>query len=551
MVSVRYRRFLFMALLFAPAWAQGAELSAFVDHDTIALDHTLQLSVRLSGSDSDFQLDTTPLDRDFYVIVKSPTHKSGAWFEKHYQLGPKHTGTLTIPALHARHGGRTFVSRPFQVRMLARRGEVDDARIWIETRVNNRHVWQRQQVRYDFVVYSTDPFVGVPHLTPPGFTGFQVRVLRSKAAGERVIAGRRVRTLSYAYLLFPQRAGELRIDAPRIAAEVVQFARIRRIAAGMKSFGEKKRIVRFKRATGAVQKIEVEALPAAARDLPVGRLSLVSKVSEARVVAGEPLTWSLRLEGESMPAAALPRLGRFMEVSGDVKLYPEAPVVSERMDDRGLHSRVLWRVVALPQHAGVIDLASVRTRFFDPQRGRILRVRTEPVHLPVSPPAAPERKEVFRAAAPPAQAAVSTMAGVSVWWRRSALALLLLWVTTAGLWFMRGHRWSTTLQRRRLRRISRRRLDSASNSAEQFAALKELLGLPARISPLGMLEKYPELRQEAAGSWLLDLERGLYGSGDLPGPLRGREIRNFLRLVRNRRAKAVPIFRAAEFGRSP
>ncbi len=542
------RKWLFAwLLLMIPVCAQGAELVATVDHDTIGKNEMIVLSVRMTGSDANFRLDTRPLDKDFYVTPKGSGHVAGAWREKRFQLGPKHTGVLSVPALTATFQGKTLKSRAFTVSVRNQSGNIDDARLWIETHVDRHAVWQRQQVVYRFTVYSTNPMVS-PHVTSPDFGGFQVQTVEENTPGEQIIAGRRVHTAQYVYLLFPRQAGSLRIEGPTMKASLQESVKGFRMAAGQASIGDDKQIFRTKVAQGPPQALRVRALPPAAASLPVGVVRLHSGITEAQAVAGEPLTWTVTIRGLGISGEEMPDLKSQMRLDGSFKVYAETPEITLDKKPGGMVAKAVWREVMLPQKPGDLSLPAIAISYFDPRLGRIEKVAAAAINLKVSPAPQSEAHVVFQA--DPSRSGYSTqlLPNTSLWWKWIAAMATVLWLLTLALWLSPWRRIRTWMRRGKERRASFRRVLAAQDASEQFVRLRAMLGLPARLSPLGLLEMVPELQGDAIGAWLVSLERGRYAAGERPPPLDDRAMRRIRALLRRRQPEA-PVFYANQFGR--
>ncbi|HXH63873.1 MAG TPA: BatD family protein [Mariprofundaceae bacterium] len=536
-----------LLLLLLPASATAAGLVATVDHNTIGKNDMILLSVRLTGGDGDFQLDTSPLDKDFYVIPKGSGRKSGEWREKRFQLGPKHVGVLTIPPLNAVSNGRTMTSQAFTVTVRNQSGSVDDARVWIETHIDRASVWQRQQLVYRFTVLSTNPIVS-PSLVPPDFSAFQVEAVEENMPGEQVVDGRRVQTADYIYLLFPKQSGDLSITGPVVRATLVQTVKSWRVAAGQASIGDEKHVFRSKTATGATQQIRVRPLPAAAKDLPVGVLSIHSGISEAQAVAGEPLTWTVTVQGNGMAGDSLPDVKPLMKLGGSFKVYAETPDISLNKRQDGLTATAIWRQVVLPQKAGSLSLPPIEVSYFNSEDGRVEKVSAPAVHLAVSPPRQDEGEVVFQAD-PSRPGHVLLVPNTSRWWKWIAVAASLLWLLTLALWLLPVRRLAGWFRNRSSRRSSLQHVLSAGDAFEQFTRLKLMLGLPARLSPLGFLDMYPQLTDGQVGPWLERLEQGRYASGGKPPTLDDRTIRQIRAAVERHDAETPARLTPSQFGR--
>jgi BatD DUF11 like domain len=537
-----------MALLLCPASAMGAQLVATVDHNTIGKNDMILLSVRLTGGDGDFQLDTSPLDKDFYVIPKGSGRKTGEWREKRFQLGPKHTGVLTIPSLEASWDDQTLTSQPFQVTVQNQTGSIDDARLWIETHVDRTSSWQRQQLVYRFTVFSTNPVVA-PQLAPPDFSGFEVNAVEENTPGERIIDGRRVQTENYVYVLFPKQTGELTIPGPVVKATLVQTVKSWRVAAGQASIDDEKHLFLAKTAVGSTQNLHVRPLPAAATSLPVGMLSVHSGISEAQAIAGAPLTWTVKVQGSGVSSDYLPDMQPLMKLAGSFKIYSETPDISLVKRQSGMTTTAIWRQVMLPQKAGAISLPAIKISYFNPQDGRIEQAATPAVNLTVAPPQQDQGDVVFQAGPSMLGHGVSLVRNTSRWWKWVAMIVSLLWLLTLALWLLPGRSFGAWLRNRKMRKASFRQVLSARDAFEQFTRLKVMLGLPARLSPLGFLDICPQLKDTQVGPWLEHLEHGRYAEGEPPLPLDDRTIRQIRVIVERRNAVTPTYFSPKAFGR--
>jgi len=536
-----------MALLLFPAYAAGAELVATVDHNRIGKDNLVMLSVRLSGSDAHFQLDTSQLDKDFYVIPKEGGRKPGEWREKRFQLGPKHTGVLTIPSLQASLNGQTLLSQPFQITVLKRSGNVDDTRLWIKTHVDRTTAWQRQQVVYRFTVFSTNELVS-PRLFPPDFSGFTVDVVKKNVPGEQIIGGRRLQTANYVYVLFPEQSGNISIPGPVIKATLVQSVKSFRMAAGQASIDDEKQKFQFKSAVGEAQSIQVRPLPTAAMSLPVGVLKVHSGITEAQAIAGEPLTWTVKIQGTGISSEYLPDLKQLMTLGKSFKVYPETPDISQIKQRSGVITNAIWRQVILPQKQGALTLPPITLSYFDPENGRIERAVAPAVDLAVAPPRQQQGEVVFQAKSAVVGHGGQLILNASRWWKWIAVAALTLWLMTLALWLLPGRGFGAWFRNRKARSASFRQVLSARDAFEQFTRLKVMLGLPPRLSPLGFLDTYPQLKDSPFGPWLERLEQGRYAAGEEPPALDDRAIRQIRSMIERHDASPSHFIPAA-FGR--
>lgn len=547
---IRYLMLCLAVLMLLAVPARADELVVTSDHSMIGRDKTFQLAVRLNGSDADFDLDTSPLQKDFYVIPNGSGHQTGKWMEQRFQLGPKHAGKLQVPALTATRDGRHFSSHPFTVSVAATPGDVDDARLWIETHVDRNTAWQRQQLVYRFSVFSTNDMV-TPRLIPPDFSGFNVVPVQENVHEQRIMEGIRVQVTHYKYLLFPQQSGDLVIGGPTMRATLLQTEKSIKGHAGMASFGDERKILRPKVAQAAALHIRVRALPAAAQALPVGHLSIRSGLSETSGYAGEPLTWTVTLHGHDMLGVSLPDIRQQMQVSASFKTYPEAPDISLEKDHDQAQATGVWRVVVLPQQAGEMSLPAIDLSYFNPATGRIEKVASRPINIRIAAARQTQNNDVFRADPMHVAKGLPVIGGYSGWWRWLALFLFLLWLATLVAWLkpvrhIRGFR-----SRQKGKRPNLRWVQTAPDALEQFARIKQFLDVPDSLSPLGLLHLLPGLEGSEVEDWLAHIEKSRYARGDLPAPLNAAALKMMQGMVDHRRMAhaSSAMLSAQEFGR--
>jgi len=516
--------------------AMGAAFSVSVDHLAIGRDHTFQLAARLEGSSDNFTLDVTSLEKSFYVTAERDTQKSGLWREKRYRLGAKRTGVLEVPALSMMFHGKKLVSQPFSVKVLDTDGEVDDVRLWVEDGVNRKHAWLHQQLAWHVAVLSTYPFVSTPHVHLPEFDGFDVQKVDAGVSGTRVINGRRLFVMSWHVLLFPRRTGDLRIARPEVSAHVLRMVKTHRFAAGNPNFdaGEEREYSR--KAIGSEQRIRVRALPVAAAHLPVGHLALSSDIPDTHAYAGEPLTWNIHLTGKGMRQNDMPELKIRMLPGGAFTAVREKPLVSVRKDAQHISVKALYRILVTPSHQGELRIPGIDMPFFNPDNGRVEHVSLASRLLQVLPQRKISRNEGFRIADAGAIHRVRELEyGVSVWWKGLAIGMFILWLLTLAAWLF-SSRVSRVVRHafprwHRVRAPSLHRALAARDVTEQFSAIKNVLGMPECMTPLGLLACVPDLRDEEILAWLDTMERGCWQGGELPPLLNRENVRRMVRVI--------------------
>ncbi|HSY54737.1 MAG TPA: BatD family protein, partial [Opitutaceae bacterium] len=223
--------------------------------------------------------------------------------------------------------------------------------------------------------------------------------------------------------------------------------------------------------------LTIKPLPAAPEDFSgaVGKFALTAKVVPATVTVGEPITWTLTLNGTGNwpDIAGLPA----REASQDFQVVPSKP--KRELKNGSLFDATLSEdAVLVPSKPGSYTLPPVRFTYFDPKTGGYKTITTESFNITVAPAVENKTSEPAVAAAaattsspkppgPPATIPRDPLAGTAnapVPWSMRTLTIALVAPFALLLIFWLGlalHRAHTTDPRRAQR--------------EAHARLKELL----------------------------------------------------------------------------
>jgi len=571
MVIIRTMVCLMVWLVLSVATAMAATFSVTVDHTITSSDHTLQLAARLEGNSNDFNLDITPLQKDFYVTAEPDMKRVGQWREKHYRLGGKRSGVLKVPTLSVTVGGKKLVSQPFQIKMLTTDGAVDDVRLWVEDRLAGKQAWLHQQMAWQMTVLSTYPFAATPDVHLPSFEGFDVRKLDIGLPGSVVKDGRRLFSMRWNFLLYPRHAGKLHIAPPVASARLAQHVKTHRFASGNPNFDAGETHMHTKKAHGSAQTVRVRALPSAAAGLPVGHLALTSELPDEHAYALEPLTWNIHLSGQSIRHADMPALWKYLSLDDGLQTVREKPLVTVGRDRLQMNVDILYRLILTPLAAGKLQLPDIDIAFFNPDHGRIEHASLASRSVQVAPPRKSRSDESFELAAFGSQHESEGQQSAKVWWKGVAIGMFILWLLTIVSWFCWGRAnklcWRLSSWRHRARTPSLRKVLAERDATVQFSAIKAVSGLPARITPLGLLAFFPDLQDDggevdgsvnesgdgAIAAWLAALEHGRWQHGAMPSPLDEQHVREVIRVI-NAAIQAggrseAKVFDPADFGR--
>ena len=206
----------------------------------------------------------------------------------------------------------------------------------------------------------------------PQYAGFWVEDLerpQAPASGEPAsiggVAYRRFPVLRK--LLFPTKAGALSVPAATF-----------RIGLASQGFFDGGGVV--ERSTKPLT-VNVEPLPEAPGfSGAVGHFRVTASLDRAQVPLGEAATLRFRVEG----TGNLKWIDRGPDVSlAGAKVYPPQTKSDLKTTAAGISGSRSWEFVVVPQTSGSLEFPPLAFSYFDPQAGRIVTDRTQPLRLRV------------------------------------------------------------------------------------------------------------------------------------------------------------------------
>ena len=429
------------ASAFGDARAQAPD--ARFERDPIRADETVRLIVEADAGAGAAQPGVEPLRRDFEVLGQSSstqiTIENGRqsvrtrWI---FELAPKRPGRLTAGPLRA--GAMTIPALALEVLPAPAANDASSARdVFIETDVAPE-VYVQSQLTYTIRIYRAVEFLEAT-LSDFAPEGAVTHRLGKDTTYTRIIDGRRYRVIERRFAVFPQASGRLVLPAVRLDARIAEAGAA---SAMSRLFAEGRRV----RLASQPAEVTVEPRPAAAATpwLPARAVTLAEEWPEdpPRLVAGEPVTWTLRLgaaglAGEQLPPLDLPELG-------PVRVYPDQPSIVTRADRDAVHGERVQRIAMVPGAAGELKLPELRVQWWDVEadapRTASIPARTLVV---AAAPATGETPRPALADVPEADAASAEAADSKRrLWQGVSAALAVAWLATL---------WALLRARRRFR----------------------------------------------------------------------------------------------------
>jgi hypothetical protein len=418
-----------------PAAGRGEEISftASVDRNTISISDQVIYTLTIEGVRDaqpvlpeipDFLVYRTSSQTQFSLI----NNQTRVIQTISYTLMPKlpQAGEFTIPSAQLVHGGKTYLSRPIKVRVVAetappaatpaalppvapagppaepdRSPQPETAPLlYITTEVDREEAYVNEQISLTFKLYRRLQVANLNY-SPPPTTGLIEESLGEERSYGQVREGLRYEILELPRAVFPIIPGQLTIGPAELKGDVLIPSRSRRMGrfgfddffgddffAG--AFAERQPFVlRSEPITLTIKPLPREGRPENFRGA-VGQFDLQVSASPRAVRAGEPVTVTVKISGRGNLDSVNPP-----EIPAGEEFQTYSPEVETRKTVSGgrIRGEKIFKQVLIPLTAEVKEVPAVSFSFFDPEREEYRTLTSPPV--PIEVEAAPDRETLL------------------------------------------------------------------------------------------------------------------------------------------------------------
>jgi len=378
---------------------RGQNFTASVSKTTLALNDILEVYFRIENGQSrdiqypsfeGFQIVGGPNASTSMQIVNGQVSQSNTYS---FYLQPKSEGTFTIGPATAKINGKTYTTKPIQVKVVkaaahapSESGETANGasadimeeirkNVFLRTLASKTTVYQGEPITLTYKLY-TRAQMSNPYLTEsPSYKGFWVEELEvNDPPKTEVYNGLDYRTnVIKRVILFPQQSGKLRVEPIELETNVrvmVQSQNRRRRSIFDDFFGQYQDVP-YTFASNPLN-IEVKPLPAgrpAGFSGAVGDFQLDVSLDKTATETGEPVTMKVKISGA----------GNFKMLSPPaLEFPPDFDVFDPSTDERvartaaGLKGYISYDYLIVPRNPGEYKLPVVQFSYFDPAKGRYI-----------------------------------------------------------------------------------------------------------------------------------------------------------------------------------
>ncbi|HBO58939.1 MAG TPA: hypothetical protein DD624_03405 [Alphaproteobacteria bacterium] len=417
--------FLFFCLIFAstPAFA---DFKATVSRTTLPEGESFQLYLRQNGDAE--QPDVSVLNKDFTVVGQRKSYKTSIingkaekYNENILTLIPKTAGTVVLPAIYA---GKEHTSPmnltvvPAGTALPAAAGQKQpvQSKVFLRASLSDEKPFVAQQVVYTVRLYTNEDTVLLDGaLTPPAADGVAVEQWGEARRSRTLINEAPYNVLEYKFLLFAQKSGKIKLEAPRFqgivsdpdAGRDTDIFGFQSAFSGF--FGQKNIVVRASDAT-----LDVKPLPDGVKTgwLPATHVEIAEEFSpeSASVALGEAVTRTVSVAVNGARDTQIPDPD--FPAGDGYKLYPGQTDSKKMFDDQGIVGVKTRQVVFMPTKTGDVVLPALELPWYDVKNQTVQIAVLPSKTIKVTGTMPPERNQDVNAAAVPAEQAMPPAADV-------------------------------------------------------------------------------------------------------------------------------------------
>lgn len=245
---------------------------------------------------------------------------------------------------------------------------------FISVEVDKTEVYEGEQVTVNWYLYTRGQMETLDRLKFPSLKGFWKEIIEEVPSiqfSEEVVNGTPwKKALLASHALFPIKAGTAVIDEYKIKS------RVRTLNQVYGGFGGK--AYEYTKSSARVP-IKVKPLPVEGRPSDfsgaVGQFEINATVEQNQLPVNQPFSLKVRFEGAGnaklieLPALNLPTGLEQYDTKSESKFFKNGRSYKE------------FEVLLIPRQEGEIELPSISVGMFDPQTGKYISKKTQPIHL--------------------------------------------------------------------------------------------------------------------------------------------------------------------------
>ncbi|MFT6987237.1 MAG: hypothetical protein ACJAT7_003091 [Psychromonas sp.] len=357
---------LFLSLFLIQGNCATPQLQTSVSDNAVLLGDLFVLTITLNDSDSDYQLDTRPLEKEFTVYRPSQSRNSkyiNGKFSQQTQwqitLQAKRVGELTIPALKL--GSLTTQAIKISVEKSSDQAtETEDNKIFMENSLNKNSVYLGQQLILTTKIFISEN-TNELELLAPSLADATVTVYGQDKEGQTIRNGTRYKTITRQFQISAKQAGDFTVKSPLLTGNLRKIVKI--------SEWQNSVIADPINIRGDALPIEIKAKPEDFQGewLISDDVRLIEDptLNQQTYHVGEPITRNITLQVASVDKAKLPEIK--FNYPQSLRFYPDQDELKEGQANGLLYAVRSMRHAIIADQSGELILPEIKMGWWNSQ----------------------------------------------------------------------------------------------------------------------------------------------------------------------------------------
>lgn len=301
-----------------------------------------------------------------------------------YVLTANQRGIMRIPAVTVTVENVRYQTNPVELNII-KPGTTDQLELEVTLSQEKCYIGQPVVLKVEFYVYAdigdysfdipalNNDVFGVEDLDAGAGQGKQSRVVRNN---------RQAILLTFSKLLIPKQAGDFEFGPSSVSADVAVGQARSRDRFFDDFFG---RNTRYKRFATSSKPLKLSVLPLPQENAPedfyglIGRYTISASASPTKVSVGDPITLTIKIGGDYLKPVQWPRLDQTDSMAENFKMP------SEKASPSIENGYKVFTQTIRAVNENVTEIPPIPLAYFDPDKGKFVVTRTEPIPLEVAP----------------------------------------------------------------------------------------------------------------------------------------------------------------------
>jgi len=437
---------LFAGFFYSQLLSAAPQVLTSVSNNQVSIGDIFILNIEIDDSDSDYQLDTRPLEKDFTVFRPSKSQRStyiNGNFTQHTQwqirLQAKKSGDLTIPVLKIGQ----LSTRAIQITVTPASQQATktaDNMVFMENSINKTSLYIGQPLIFTTRIYIAQATENMS-LSGPELKDASIEVYGQDKNEEAIRDGIRYKMITRQFQITADKAGNYMINSPLLSGDLRKVVNLNN--------GQNQVIGVPINVRGDSLQIQVKEKPAdyqgewlISEDV---RLLENTPLTQQSFHVGDPITRNITLQIASIKKDKLPTIA-FNYPKG-LRFYPDQDEIKEGQANGLLYSQRTMRHAIIPDQAGELTLPEIKIAWWnsltDKQEYAVLPAQILTILAAEKKPSSLE-KEQENVSQTPAATRVLIDNGHLIYWQ-IITALLLLGLITLLLYHLSYRRQHAAL----------------------------------------------------------------------------------------------------------